>query len=178
MHAEIVASILEKDWYPSVLKVVNAVPPDGGEAKDRYTCAILVNWLIKFYNNNQRRRSIEPPNETKSTYYGIPIEVGSRWISLFTTAVPGKDGKNSYAMSKQNRDKCVVHILLLYMMAEGPKMKISNLKPVAEDIKVTVADCGQMLRLAGCHVVKKGTQMVATLKTPLTFPPPRRGITK
>jgi hypothetical protein len=81
----------------------------------------------------------------------------------------------SHAMSKQNKDKCIVHALLLFMMAQGNTMKISSIKPIAEDMKVPVNDCAQMLRLAGCTITKKAATLSAALKTPLTFPQPKRG---
>jgi hypothetical protein len=42
-------------------------------------------------------------------------------------------------------------------------------------MKVPLADCGNMLRLAGCSISKKGSILSAVLKTPLIFPPPKRG---
>lgn len=171
---EIVDSIFEKDWHTSTLKVVKSINPEKNDAKDRFTCAILVNWLIKFYTNNNKRKTLPDINETKATYFGIPTEVATRWISLFTTAIPGTDGKTSHAMSKQDRDKCVVYALLLYMMSQGAAMKIADIKPIAEDLKRPVNDCAMLLRQAGCQIIKKGAVMSAALKTPLTFPPPRR----
>jgi hypothetical protein len=171
----IVGIVYGSDWYPSVRKIVDEVSPESKFAKDRFTCALLLNWLIKFYDNNHKRRTIPTPNETKATYYGIPVEVASRWVTNFTTSVAEDDGKVSHAMSKQNKDKCIVHALLLFMMAQGNTMKISSIKPIAEDMKVPVNDCAQMLRLAGCTITKKAATLSAALKTPLTFPQPKRG---
>lgn len=170
----IVGSIFEKDWHPCVLKLVKAINVESVDAKDRFTCAIFTNHAIRFYTHNHKRKSIPPVDLTKPVYFGIPVEVGSRFVELFTTSVPGAAGKMSHAMSKQDRDRIIVHALLLYMMAHGKNMKIPNLKPIAEDLKVPVNDCAQMLRLAGCQVSKKGIALSAVLKTPLTFPPPRR----
>eukprot|EP00934_Nitzschia_sp_Nitz4_P007393 Nitzschia sp. Nitz4//scaffold3_size479765//298808//300193//NITZ4_000123-RA/size479765-processed-gene-1.468-mRNA-1//1//CDS//3329550827//7383//frame0 len=171
---EVVSCVFEKDWSPSALKVVKATNPEKADAKDRFTSAILVNWLIKFFTNNQRKRTLPPVIESKSTYFGIPAEVASRWITLFTTAIPDDKGDISRAMSKQDKDKCVVHALILYMISQGPAMKIPDLKPIAEDLKKPVNDCAVLLREAGCQVTKKGTAVAVALKTPLTFPPPRR----
>lgn len=180
LHADdpastILESILERDWSDSVVKLVKEINPDSKHAGHRYTCAILANWIIKFYNGNQKRRQMPPPNETKSSYFGIPIEVACRWVKLFTTSFNDDRGKLSYAMSKSNKDKCILHALLQFMMAHGNSMKIGDLKPIAMDMKVTVAECGQLLRLAGCTITKKGPIYSAVLKTPLTFPPPPRG---
>ena len=73
-------------------------------------------------------------------------------------------------MSKANKDKCLVHVLILYMMAHGESIKIGDLKQSSKDLKVPINDCGQMLRLAGCTITKKGAAMAAALKTPLEFP--------
>lgn len=175
---EIIGSMFETDWAPCALKLVKTISPDSRDAKDRYTCALLVNWLIKFYVSKQRRRTIEPIVATKSTYFGIPVEVAARCLESFTTAVPGDDGKQSYAMSKQNKDKLVVHALLVYIMAHGPSMKVPDIRPIAQDMKVPVNNCIQMLRLAGCSIAKKGVCVSVSLKTPLVFPPPPRRITR
>lgn len=174
----IIGSLLESDWHPSVLKLVKEINVDSDDCKDRYTCAILTNHVIRFYSMNHKRRTIPPVNLTKAKYFGLPVEVAAQWIKLFTTSVSGSDGKIAHVMSKQDKDKSVVHALLFYMMAHGIAMKVPSLKPIAEDLKVPVNDCAQMLRLAGCQVTKKGTAMSAVLKTPLTFPPPRRAVNK
>jgi hypothetical protein len=175
---EVVKGIPERDWSDFALKMVKEVSPDARDAVHRITCTVLANWVVKFYVGNATRRVIEPPNETKATYFGIPVEVAARCIELFTTRVQnGTDnGKIHYIMSKQNKEKAAVHILLLLMMASGSSMKISKLNPIAETLNVPVNDCASFLRYAGCSIAKKGTIVSATLTTPLIFPPPpRRG---
>jgi hypothetical protein len=174
----IIGSLLESDWHPSVLKLVKAINAESDDCKDRYTCAILANHVIRFYSMSHKRKSIPAVNLTKAKYFGLPVEVAAQWIKLFTTSVSGTDGNIGHVMSKQDKDKSVVHALLLFMMAHGVAMKIPSLKSIAEDLKVPVNDCAQMLRLAGCQVTKKGTSMSAVLKTPLTFPPPRRAVNR
>ena len=175
VEGAILESIFENDWFECSRKIVKEISPESNSAGHRYTCAILLNWIVKFYTGNHNRRQIPTPNETKATYFGIPIEVASRWVALFTTSFTDDRGKLNHAMSKSNKDKCIVHALILYMMAQGSSMKIANLKPIAQDMKVTVNDCCSILRLAGCTVSKKGSSYGAVLKTPLTFPPPPRG---
>jgi hypothetical protein len=165
---------IERAWVPCALKVVREISPDSTNAGYRYTSAILLNYLIKFYNLSHRRRSISPINEKKAIYFGIPNEVASRWLELFTTTIQNRSGKTTHAMSKANKDKCIVHALILYMISQGPKMKIANIQHISDELKVAVADCGNMLRLAGCTITKKGVVFSASLKTPLTFPPPKQ----
>lgn len=173
--ATMVESIDEKDWHGCTLKQVKEISPESKSAGDRYTCTILLNHLVHFYKSNHFRRNIPPPNETKSSYHGMPVEVASRWISLFTTSFSDGQGKMAHAMSKTNKDKCIIHALLLYMIAQGPSMKIADLKSISSDLKVPINDCANMLKMAGCTVAKKGATYTAVLKTPLTFPPPPRG---
>jgi hypothetical protein len=172
----VLESINEKDWSNCVVNIVKEISPETKSANNRLTCAMLLNYLIKFYNSNHHREIIPKPNETKHVYFGIPVEVASRWIDSFTTVVTDDQGKVNHAMSKANKDKCIVHALILFMMAQGESMKISSIKPIADDLKVTVNDCAQMLKLAGCSLSKKGSAVCAALKTPLTFPPPRRAV--
>ncbi|KAL3945145.1 MAG: hypothetical protein SGBAC_000748 [Bacillariaceae sp.] len=165
----------EKAWHACTLKLVQEITPDATNAGHRYACTILLNHVISFFIANSRRRSIAPIDEKSSSHFGIPNEVASRFLELFTTEMNNRSGKISYAMSKTNKDKCIVHALILYMIAHGPSMKIGNVQKIADDMKVPLNDCGNMLRLAGCTVAKKGPIMSAVLKTPLKFPPPKRG---
>lgn len=166
----------EKDWNPCAIKLIQEISPDSSNAGHRYACTILLNYLIKFYNSSHRRRSLPAVSGKTTSHNGVPNEVASRWLELFATEVPNDQGNISYAMSKANKDKCIVHALLLYMIAQGPTMKIRNIGLIADDMKVPVADCGNMLRLAGCTINKKGSMLSGVLKTPLTFPPPKRGV--
>lgn len=174
----ILGIIFEKDWHPAIFKLVKSISLDSENCKERLTCALLTNHIIRFYTTNQKRKSITPVNLTQTKYFGIPNEVASQWMKLFTTPEPGQDGKINHVMSKQDKDRCIVHALLLYMMAHGHAMKIPDLKPVASDMKVPVNDCAQILRLAGCQVSKKGSSLSAALTTPLTFPKPKRSANK
>lgn len=181
MHQEDVATAIEgclgnkdKAWVPCALKNANEISPDSNNAAHRYACTILLNYLIKFYQANHRRRSISAVDDSSTSHFGVPNEVATRWLQLFATEVHS-GSKVSYAMSKANKDKLIIHALILYMISQGPSMKIGDIRLIAEDMKVPVAECGNMLRLAGCTVTKKGTVLSAVLKTPLTFPPPKRG---
>lgn len=167
----------EKDraWHSCALKLVQEITPDSNNAGHRYACTILLNYIIKFYIANNRRRSIPAIDDKSSSHFGMPNDVASRLLELFATKMQGVSGKISHAMSKAGKDKCIVHALLLYMIAHGQSMKIGNVRLLAKDLKVPVNDCGSMLRLAGCTVTTKGQIMSAVLKTPLTFPPPTRG---
>jgi A49-like RNA polymerase I associated factor len=174
----IVGMVFDNAWQPSVLKLVKSINIEASDCKDRFTCALLANDFMRFYASNQRRKSIPSVDPAKKTHFGISIEVASRCVELFTTEAPGNDGTVSHAMSKQDRDRCVVHILLLYMMAHGTAMKIPDLSNIAQDMKLPVNDCAQILRLAGCQISKNGQTLSAVLKTPLQFPRPKRAVNR
>jgi hypothetical protein len=163
----------EQDILPCVAEVLKQIPPNAVGAKPRFITALMLNWIIVFYKNNHHRKIIRSPDTTKSRWFGMPMEVAQRCLSLFATEASDEKGV-AFAMSKANKDKCLVHALLLYMMAQGDKMKIPSLKPIASDMKLTVNDCAQKLRLAGCTTAKSGDNMTAELKLPLTFPKAKR----
>lgn len=172
----VVQSIFEKDRVDFVIRNMRQVKPTTNkDAPFRLTCAVLVNYMVIFYNNNHRRRSLDAPKQSKTFYHGVPVEVAERCFELFTTGATGPSGKAHYVMTKSNKERAVIHILLLFMLAQGPTMKIVDLKKVADDLKLPVQDCGQLLRYAGCKITKKGSLMSAMLTTPLEFPSMSRG---
>jgi len=172
----VVQSVFEKDWYGFVINLIKEVSPDASNCAFRISCAIIVNWMIKFYLMYKNKRTIPAIEELKGSHYGIPIEVVTRCLELFATELPpridSEGGKKapSYVMSKQNKDKMVVHILLLFMIAGGASMKIVDVGSIAESLKVPLNDCSAFLKYAGCSIARKGNNLSATLKTPLTFP--------
>lgn len=173
----VVQSIFEKDWYGFVIKLIKEVSPDAKNSAFRITCAVLVNWMVKFYQMYKGKRTIEAVKETKGLHFGIPIEVVTRCLDLFATALPStrfdsETGKKvaCYVMSKQNKEKMIVHILLLFMIAGGTSMKIADIGSIAESLKVPMEDCSNFLKYAGCTITRKGNNLSAALKTPLKFP--------
>jgi len=172
----IVQSVMEKDWSGFVIKLIKGISPDANNTAFRITCAIVVNWMVKFYVMKKSQRLIEPIKEEKGLYYGIPTEIVTTCLESFATALPprtdsGGGGKSpGYVMSKQNKEKMVVHILLLFMIAGGPSMKITDLGGVAESLKIPSNDCSTFLKYAGCTITRKKNILGATLKTPLKFP--------
>jgi hypothetical protein len=172
----VVTSIYENDWADFVLKNVREVDTDAENASFRITCAILVNWMVKFYNGNHKRKSMDGVSEGKATYFGIPMEVAARCFELFTTPIerPGNKASKSFVMSGQNKDKMVIHIMLMFMMAQGASMKIPKVNAIADCLQVPLSHCAVLLKYCGCTVIKKGSILSATLKTPVEFPDPRR----
>jgi hypothetical protein len=161
-------------WYDSVQTVLKAIKPDSRSAKVQIKCAILLNHMIHFQRRN--RNITRGSTEEVAHFMKLPLEVCTRFLEIFTTPIKDDRGKDGYASSKSNRDKCLVHILLLYLMAHGRSMKTGNLKPIADDVKIELDQAANLLRAAGCTVKSgKNHVMSVALTVPLTFPPPKRG---
>jgi len=172
----VIESIFENDRNDFIVKMIEEVEPDSRNAAFRITCAILANWMIKFYKSNHFRKSIDGVNEIKASWFGIPSEIAYRCIQLFATPLPGgSKSEGTFVMSKQNKEKNIVHILLLCMIARGSSMSIPTINPIAECLQVPVKDCCQLLKYAGCTISKSGDVYAAKLKTPLEFPTMSRG---
>ena len=160
-------------WHESTLQVLNDIPLDAPNAKHQVKTAILLNHLITFHTRKQTILRGDPQSIAKEL--GLPNEVCERFLDLFATSVGG--GRDTrYASSKQDKDKTLVHLLLLYMICQGKTMKVGSFRPVMDDIKLQVSEATNLLREAGCTVQRQGaTNISAVLTVPLTFPPPKRG---
>mmetsp|Transcript_6672 Transcript_6672/g.9535 ORF Transcript_6672/g.9535 Transcript_6672/m.9535 type:complete len:188 (+) Transcript_6672:220-783(+) len=166
-------------WSDSVKGLVEMIPKQAPHAKHQLKCAVLLNHLIKFYNEIARKDFVRGPDQEVAKFFRLSTEVCSAFLENFTTPMTNKGGIEGFKASKQNKDKCLVHVLLLYMMAHGRSMSVGNIRPVADDVKLELKDAGNLLRAAGCTVTTKkgssGTTMSSALKVPLTFPNAKRG---
>jgi hypothetical protein len=165
------------EWNTSIADIISDIPTDGPWAKHQFKSAVALNHFMSLYLQNHKRRFIRPVPEGKSYWFGSPVSVINRFMELFATQMTNDDGETGFVMSKANKDKCCVHMLLLYVMAEGGKtMKSGNIKPIADDLQMDVKDTSHLLRLAGCTCTKKaGTNKTsAILQVPLKFPAPKR----
>lgn len=145
-------------------------------------CAVLLNNYVGLYAELNRKRFIPAPTE-RNRFFGRPLSVAERFLESFCTrTVDDESGEAGYAMSKANKDSCVVHMLLLYMMVDcasggitGTAVKADDVKPLADDLKVEAKDVMHLLRQAGCTVKRNGAKIAASLTTPLTFPKSKKG---
>jgi len=163
-------------WFDSVVGVLKKIERQSPTAKDQVKCAIMVNHMIHFHNRASNKRSIRGTTEEIAKFLKLPIEIVTRLLDLFTTTVTDDRGEESYAISKQTRDKCLVHMFIVYLMAHGLKMATNDVLPLGKDVKLEPQEAATILRAAGCTVTSKGVNtMRAELKIPLKFPPPKRG---
>mmetsp|Transcript_11730 Transcript_11730/g.28105 ORF Transcript_11730/g.28105 Transcript_11730/m.28105 type:complete len:479 (-) Transcript_11730:69-1505(-) len=171
-----VDAIHEKDRVDFIIRSIQKINPSAKDSTRRFTCALLTHYMIRFYRENQRRRSFKGPDMSKSFHYGVPIEVAEKCFDQFATTSTGPNGKTQYIMTKPDKERTIVHILLMFMHVQNSgEMKIVDLKRVADELKLPFQDCGQLLSYAGCKITKKKDTIIATLTTPLIFPSMKKG---
>jgi hypothetical protein len=161
-------------WHNCITSVIQTIPLDAPNAKNQVKTCILLNHCITFHLSG--RNMLRGDAKSIGRDLSLPTDVAARLLELFTTSL-GAGGRDSkYARSKQSKDKCMVYMLLLYMMAHGRSMKIGSIKPIVDDCKMELVEASNLLREAGCTVVRQGAgNASAVLTVPLTFPAPKRG---
>ena len=170
----VVEALTEKGvWHDSIVTVLRAIPLDSPSAKFRIKSSMLLNYLVTFQLN--KRQTLRGNPDFIARDLDLPSDVTKRFLESFMTAVDGHGRMRRYTSSKQNKDKTLVHILLLYIMCQGSSMKIGSIKPIVDELQVGANDAANLLREAGCRVQRVGNSFSAALQVPLTFPTPTRG---
>lgn len=161
---------LSKDDFTSawMLPSIEALLAKEDATTEQKCCLILAHYFADFYMRFCRR-SIPPINYEKKSFYGQPLSIAERFLDKFSSLAAG----DRRAMSTANKDSCLVHIFLLFIMACDPmKMESSTIGSLAADMKVEGSSVIQLLRQAGLKVTvnkAKGT-VTAKLTVPLAFP--------
>jgi hypothetical protein len=178
------------EWNPSMEQLIRTLVPRHGKTNSssdkmvhyQLACTVLLNHFVNLYRRLAKQRFIPPVTLDRPRYFGAPLEVGERWLQLFTTAAatnPRTGQVGQHVMSKSDRDKCHVHLLLLYLVAtSGKSVSCADIKPLAQDLQMDLRDAMHLLRLAGCRAnrIASTGKTTAALEVPLTFPPPpKRG---
>ena len=118
----------------------------------------------------------------------LPYDVAPHLLHLFSTqhhnirsnaasTAPNSDAATiaTYSMDKPLKNKCLVHILLLYLIAHGKEMKVGSINGIAKTLHLEMNVASNLLIQAGCTVAKKvGGTVAVTLKAPLKFPPSKK----
>ncbi|CAB9523871.1 expressed unknown protein [Seminavis robusta] len=157
-------------------------------AKYELRCILLLHYMIRFYTQfhrsvpkGRRALAVEPINEGYSKWYGIPNVVAQPLLDQFATEQAdarkfrNKTNLPGMVMSPTDNDKCLVHILLLYVRARGgAAMKLDDLVPLLEEFAIDQTKATQLLRTAGCTIVPQGRKIRVVLTAPVTFPKPKR----
>jgi len=175
-------------------------------ARYHLSMIMVYHYLVKFYchfhlNAKHRGGRLVPGmEEDQPKFLGIPRDAALHMFDEFTTQqindrktflLPPEQQHSlqrprrevnpnlpRYMMTKQNKDKMLTHILLVYLFARGGhKMQVDDLSLLLEDLKLEAKDSSNYLRMAGCTVNTGGTsnKTKAFLTVPLTFLKPNRG---
>jgi DNA-directed RNA polymerase I subunit RPA49 len=160
-------------WSAVVVEAMRKLPKDSADKVQFYVKASLLNHWTALYRKLGSKRNFPGPSGDMRRYLGVPTDVAQRFISMFATVITSEDDRGTFVMSKANKDRCCLHLLLLYLMVDGKNdMKSDSIPTFAAEIKMDMKEASQLLRLAGCSVYKKpGTsQLVVKLGVPLVFP--------
>ena len=166
--------------------------------RKKLQCAFLLNeWMTMYLKLRPKQRNtiVPVPDESRSRYFGVPMVLAWKFLDRFATStVQADQGNAGFVMSQANSDSCVVHLFLLYLMAEyhnnnnklnATVLQSSNAQPLADDVQLDGSDVAKLLRQAGCTVTHKraatapsgkttAAALEVVLKTPLTFPKSQR----
>ena len=165
-------------WYPSVerlltmLLLTSKAKLSSPHLVTQIATALLLQDFLHLYTQVHRKRWMAPLPPGRCC--GVPADVARHWWERFTTPTTADrgpyEGQAGSMMSPAQQDACRVHILLLYVLAEG-RYTCADIAPLATDLAVDVSVATHLLRLAGAHVVRTKTgALAATLKVPLVFP--------
>jgi len=160
-------------WFGSVKKLLNTINMEDRKAPHQIKSAVLLNQLMKFHQNANKNFFYGTPEELAKKF-AISNDLAPRFLELFAT--PSNDrGKDGYSITRPLKDKRLIHILIVYLIAHGREMMVGSIDAFCEDLQCEVSTASMLLREAGCAVKKSKAGTSVSLKTPLAFPPPRRG---
>jgi A49-like RNA polymerase I associated factor len=164
--------------------------------QDKLKCSLLFHFFQSLFRSLKSKRSVpQPPSEEvdededlgrgddhrrHSLYGSTPRTIVQRFFDLFMSPLSqAQHGRPvGYVMSRAHQNKCIVYVLILYMLASNThadQLHCPTLLPVLLDLQLDVSHATQLLRQAGCNVTKKNAAtLLVELSLPLTFPPPPR----
>jgi len=178
-------------WSPSTKNLLDNLIPDGTEVltkkrglKYQIKTLICLDLMVRFHNLVTNFPYILDKGSLSeiSRMATIPKDVTERYLSIFTVPTKNKAGKDGFSITKQLKDKRLVHILILYLLSHGRDMKVGNIRGLCNDLKLGVKVAAGFLREAGFECKSQvgksdddeGLIMSVSLKVPLTFPPPKK----
>jgi hypothetical protein len=161
-------------WSPSVKGVLQGISLSKKSAKFQIKIAVLLNHLIKFHEKTSKSQ-VSGTVEEVASFMHLPNDVCARFLELFAASLPGT--RPGFGISRQQRDKRIISILILYVLAHGRDMKVGSINGIVKELKMELKEAATILREAGFTIKKKsaagGSVMSVSLSTPLIFPAPK-----
>lgn len=163
----VIGAVTERgEWHDVVKTILNSISLESPNAKQQIKTCILLNSLLTF--QFKRKTIMRGTAEQVARKIKISKELCQRFLELFTSPLE----KGGFGTSKEEKAKCLLFILILFIIAQGREMKVNTIKPIAEACKMELIQAAISLREAGFTVQSNG--MGAALKVPLTFPGPKK----
>jgi A49-like RNA polymerase I associated factor len=163
----VIGAVMERgEWHDVVKTILYSISLESPNAKQQIKTCILLNSLLTF--QFKRKNVMRGTPEQLARNIKISQELCQRFLELFTSPLE----KGGYGTSKEEKAKCLLYILILFIIAQGRVMKVSTIKPIVEACKIELGQAAVSLREAGFTVQSNG--MGAALKVPLTFPGPKK----
>mmetsp|Transcript_27744 Transcript_27744/g.42701 ORF Transcript_27744/g.42701 Transcript_27744/m.42701 type:complete len:165 (-) Transcript_27744:181-675(-) len=137
------------------------------ENTERLRCAVGLHTLLLYHTKCREGRMFfsSKPSELGG---GLDAAVWKQLIEMYSS--PSSRGRME---GKQQRDKRIVAMLILYIRVHGSDMRIGDLSPLMKDAKLESTSVMAVLREAGFSTNKRaGGSISAALHVPLEFPPP------
>lgn len=172
VHALLHGGKQQQQWNECVVQALQSLTEP---TKTQLKAAYILNHWILLCNRLSQKKFIPPPNRT--LFFGAPLEVGQRFLELFTAPVTG-DREVGFCMTDGKKDRCHVFLMILYVIMHGETMRVANIKPLLDQVKLDASNAALLLKAAGFKVERKGSDMAVKLTVPLTFPPTKSGSRK
>jgi len=165
---------INADKFPSIRTLMGSINMSKTSGTYKMKVAFYVYLATKFNNMLGNRGEIRGKTLDDCIHScHLPHDVGYKLFETFGTAMQGD--REGYQVSKPKRDSLLVQILILYVMAHGKRMKVSNLGPIFKDLNIRAKEGVERLRQAGFECKKSNStgEYDACLNVPLTFPRPK-----
>ena len=162
-------------WFDSTCAIMNGIHDVNKKGmKYRIKTIVFLNHLLNFHTKSSKA-FMKGTVEEIAKAMKIPHDICNRFLELFSVPTQHQ-GSSSYTVTKQLKDKCIVHILILYLIAHGREMKVASVNKLCDDIKLEIREAITIVREAGCKCAKdKSGYVSVSLTVPLEFPLPKRG---
>eukprot|EP00548_Thalassiothrix_antarctica_P006916 CAMPEP_0194147140 /NCGR_PEP_ID=MMETSP0152-20130528/22542_1 /TAXON_ID=1049557 /ORGANISM="Thalassiothrix antarctica, Strain L6-D1" /LENGTH=534 /DNA_ID=CAMNT_0038847833 /DNA_START=24 /DNA_END=1628 /DNA_ORIENTATION=- len=187
-------------WHNCIQSHILEKIPSAANAEDLITMAQALNHMITFWHRvGLSSRPLRGDTKSFAKELKIPMDMAAHCLKTFLTHLGGTGWSTRYALGNQDRDRLLVHILLLYLMThvdeqKGSKkkkeiMKADTMAPIMQQLsksslstdsrtnnKIDIPNLTyNLLREAGCTVEKKRNadeegDIIVQLKVPLVFP--------
>jgi hypothetical protein len=161
----VAAAIMEQDekaWCVPLESLLYNLCSDAAAHQFQIKCALFVHAFVAQYQAVADRRTFR----LKQSQHPVT----DVFAQLFCTSTHN----NSFVMSKPNKDKLFLYVLVFYVMAKAGKRMQTSVHDLVVLLQLDAATAGLLLKQAGFSVVAKDLNVA--LKAPVQFPKLKSGL--